>query len=119
MLSIQHGGDLGNGGKKIGSQVFKFFKWSCKQTSHDEGAAESLTRPDVFTIRWPARHAPPNPPTPFQPLQDLFSVSSAVETGADNFRRAPQKIWDRLSSPEQSSDKTRDEELSPGKIPVK
>ena len=26
---------LGTEAKKMGSQVLKFFKWSCKQTSHD------------------------------------------------------------------------------------
>ena len=59
------------------------------------------------------RHAPQTPPPP---LQDLFSVSSAVETGADNSEELLRKYQGSAvispHEPEHSSDKSRVTELS-------
>ena len=66
------------------------------------------------------RHAPQTPPPP---LQDLFSVSSAVETGADNSEELLRKYWGSTvispHEPEHSSDKSRFKKLFVRRIPVK
>ena len=109
----------------IFDEVGRVFMFVTKGNFHQSASRLPMMRvpPKVWvgpTCLQVTRHAPQTPPPP---LQDLFSVSSAVETGADNSEELLRKYRGSAvippHEPEHSSDKSRVKKLSVRRIPVK